>query len=445
VARCFPQSCLAPGPHVRLGTIDYLSPEILDCPVKAHPNEFKTNPEKYYTNKVDCWSVGVLAYELLTGRTPFEAVRRPGRAAASTCCCWRTTGHRCLRALPPALLRRAASWPSCPAPLTPRRAPPAAQKTPPETLLKIKTQEVAYPPGLSPGARDFMARALVRDPARRATMAELLAHPWIQSFMRAHSVHMRNRTATHGDVRAGAPRAYDLGGLQRVHSHGNMPLHEVGQGSHNSCPHIPHEPPQVGPGGSLLPTRCRRPQGACCAEGCTLPGPPPADGPAAAAARRCRAGSNAEGTAARGGGRGRVGAPRRGVRRGAAPAAPAPRGAGSTGAAGAAAAAAVLQPGSAGAGRRRRQHGPAGAAVRALPGTPPARPPGPPAGAPRRMSVACVRIASAQRTPPASPRELPGLALGCGARGMNVCPPAAECVSSVRLYHLVSAPPCWHL
>jgi serine/threonine protein kinase len=72
--------------NTRLGTIDYLSPEILDCPVKAHPNEYKQNPEKYYTNKVDCWSVGVLAYELLTGRTPFEAVSGRLCTSAVSCC-----------------------------------------------------------------------------------------------------------------------------------------------------------------------------------------------------------------------------------------------------------------------------------------------------------------------------------------------------------------------
>lgn len=60
--------------HCRLGTIDYLSPEILDCPVKQHPQDHKVNPQKWYTCKVDVWSIGVLAYELLLGRTPFEAV-----------------------------------------------------------------------------------------------------------------------------------------------------------------------------------------------------------------------------------------------------------------------------------------------------------------------------------------------------------------------------------
>ncbi len=44
--------------------------------MKAHPQDHKSNPQKWYTNKVDCWSIGVLAYELLTGRTPFEAVSK---------------------------------------------------------------------------------------------------------------------------------------------------------------------------------------------------------------------------------------------------------------------------------------------------------------------------------------------------------------------------------
>lgn len=68
---------LGPPPPLppSLGTVDYLAPEILDCPVKHHPADHKANPAKWYTNKVDVWSVGILAYELLVGATPFEAVR----------------------------------------------------------------------------------------------------------------------------------------------------------------------------------------------------------------------------------------------------------------------------------------------------------------------------------------------------------------------------------
>lgn len=69
----------------RLGTIDYLSPEILDCPVKQHPQDHKVNPQKWYTCKVDVWSIGVLAYELLLGRTPFEAVSDCTVRSSSAC------------------------------------------------------------------------------------------------------------------------------------------------------------------------------------------------------------------------------------------------------------------------------------------------------------------------------------------------------------------------
>jgi serine/threonine protein kinase len=64
----------APISDCRLGTIDYIAPEILDCPTKKSPLENKDNPNIGYSNKVDCWSVGVLAYELCCGCPPFAAV-----------------------------------------------------------------------------------------------------------------------------------------------------------------------------------------------------------------------------------------------------------------------------------------------------------------------------------------------------------------------------------
>ena len=42
------------------GTLDYLPPEM----VKPGKQE--------YGNSVDIWSVGILAYEFVTGRPPFE-------------------------------------------------------------------------------------------------------------------------------------------------------------------------------------------------------------------------------------------------------------------------------------------------------------------------------------------------------------------------------------
>ncbi|KAL6762275.1 kinase-like domain-containing protein [Haematococcus lacustris] len=114
--------------NTRLGTIDYLAPEILDCPVKQNPNDNKENPNIGYTNKVDCWSVGVLAYELLAGQPPFAA------------------------------------------------------PSPQETLRRIRTKEVEYPPWFSHEALDFLRGVLVRDPRCRPTISQMLMHPWVRRW-----------------------------------------------------------------------------------------------------------------------------------------------------------------------------------------------------------------------------------------------------------------------
>lgn len=48
--------------HTQCGTLDYLPPEMVD-PRKC---------DKPYDQKVDIWSLGVLLYEFLVGRAPFE-------------------------------------------------------------------------------------------------------------------------------------------------------------------------------------------------------------------------------------------------------------------------------------------------------------------------------------------------------------------------------------
>lgn len=50
------------------GTLDYMPPEVLRCPLKRHPGDNKSRTELHYTTAVDSWAAGVLAYELLTGR-----------------------------------------------------------------------------------------------------------------------------------------------------------------------------------------------------------------------------------------------------------------------------------------------------------------------------------------------------------------------------------------
>lgn len=93
------------------------------------------------------------------------------------------------------------------------------QRTPQETLYKIKTQEVSYPSELSEGATAFIKAALVRDPEGRASLADLLQHPWLLKHLRSSAgpPHMRGRTQT--QVGAGAPTCMHRPGIVRF-SHG---------------------------------------------------------------------------------------------------------------------------------------------------------------------------------------------------------------------------------
>lgn len=45
-----------------------MAPEVLRCPLKRHPGDNKSREDLHYATAVDAWAVGVLAFELLTGR-----------------------------------------------------------------------------------------------------------------------------------------------------------------------------------------------------------------------------------------------------------------------------------------------------------------------------------------------------------------------------------------
>ncbi|XP_060520213.1 uncharacterized protein LOC132698260 [Cylas formicarius] len=93
------------------GTIDYLPPEM----IRGQPHD----------EKVDLWSLGVLCYEFITGKAPFEA------------------------------------------------------KNYDETFRKICKQVFICPPFLSYGAKDLIKRLLIVDPSKRLELTEVLKHPWI--------------------------------------------------------------------------------------------------------------------------------------------------------------------------------------------------------------------------------------------------------------------------
>ena len=103
------------GLHDVLGSPLYMAPEIAD--------------EKEYSLKVDLWSVGVITYILLSGRPPFRG------------------------------------------------------KSKEEIFQNVRTTDLSFDftafDKVSDNAKDFISRALQKDPELRATAEELLAHPWI--------------------------------------------------------------------------------------------------------------------------------------------------------------------------------------------------------------------------------------------------------------------------
>jgi serine/threonine protein kinase len=93
------------------GTLDYLAPEM----VRSEP----------YTNAVDLWALGVLAYELITGRAPFQ------------------------------------------------------DDVDVETKKKINRVDFTFPDDISADARDFIQRLLKKKPEERMSLRSLLKHQWI--------------------------------------------------------------------------------------------------------------------------------------------------------------------------------------------------------------------------------------------------------------------------
>lgn len=63
----------------RCGTDGYMAPEVSSCPLKAHWGQYKECSTLYYGLHADIWSIGVLAYELCVGITPYIDIRHEPR------------------------------------------------------------------------------------------------------------------------------------------------------------------------------------------------------------------------------------------------------------------------------------------------------------------------------------------------------------------------------
>lgn len=93
------------------GTLDYLPPEMVH--------------NKKYHSRVDVWGLGVLLYEFLVGKPPFEDNSEKG------------------------------------------------------TYKKIKTGTPSFPPAITKEAKDLITRLLKKTPNERLTLEEVLQHPWV--------------------------------------------------------------------------------------------------------------------------------------------------------------------------------------------------------------------------------------------------------------------------
>lgn len=129
----------------RAGTMDYMAPEVLVCPLKRLPTDYKDRKDIAYSVKVDSWSIGVLAFELIAGRTPFR------------------------------------------------------HKNEDDMLKTIKTTEIKFPSNMSTLARDWIQRAMTFNVQDRASMQELITHPWITSNI-SHPSSANPRMRTNNEV-----------------------------------------------------------------------------------------------------------------------------------------------------------------------------------------------------------------------------------------------------
>ena len=169
------------GVSTRLGTPEYCAPEIfIDIDFQARDGDRRltdrnrfSRPDRSdravagrstrystsatYGKEVDCWAVGIVAYECLVGETPFKYDEPTNAAKMSV----------------------------------------------DDLMRRIVRGEVDFDPGskrgdVSAGARDFVSSCLTLDPRARLTAEEMLWHPWITQMV-AEAIRKRLSSAARGN------------------------------------------------------------------------------------------------------------------------------------------------------------------------------------------------------------------------------------------------------
>ena len=124
-------------PVSAVGTVDYMSPEAASCPLKSRPSQYKEKSELYYGAAVDVWAVGILACDMIGGKTPFE----PGTSDEIKAC--------------------------------------------------IRAGKLTLPPNMSSGLANFVAMTTQLNPTERPTCSQLLRHEWLAGCSALREVESR--------------------------------------------------------------------------------------------------------------------------------------------------------------------------------------------------------------------------------------------------------------
>lgn len=102
------------------GTLDYLSPEMIS--------------NEPHTQMVDVWSLGIICYELIVGKPPFEELGSDERVSVE------------------------------------------------KTYDRIKRVDVKFPKGISREARQFISKLLQRNPSERMKLSDIKNDVWIKQY-----------------------------------------------------------------------------------------------------------------------------------------------------------------------------------------------------------------------------------------------------------------------